>query len=374
MSTTQQHSLWSPISCSDSPHSQDYISSGQEASMELTPILTNEEAYYNQYQAQLKEHPSKDYVFTPTNISGPFASIQRNPAAVFYSQLASQAAYQSVYQGAGPQTGLMTTQGYDIQTQAALDLQYGGHQILAPSEGDHTKVYFNSLGYQSVMLQDKLDQHQTCIKALMKLEADLEVLSKETFQQRLEIRMLENSCKKKDNTIAVLKQHSNLHACGTSTQNDNCNEKEMSKEMFNSEKVWEPENKDIETPVPNAMQIEGSRSYDKFLCMSSSETVKQWLLCLRLENRDIIRLQAQLCKLELRHDELKHIKEENSFQRHEITQLERRLQTFEEDSGISIISRDLTSFGESSSDYTATVDLEAKALSIQTMRSQKSYP
>jgi len=197
----------------------------------------------------------------------------------------------------------------------------------------------------------------------MELEANLAVLSKETNQQQLEIRRLENSCKKKDNNIVILKQQSNLKACSFNTKNNDCKEKDASIEVLKLEKAEELENEESETSVPNAQQIEESCSNDKFLCRPSSVSMKQELLRLRLENRDVIRLQAKLCKLKLSHDELKHIKEENSSQRHEITQLERRLLTFEEDSGVSIISRDLTSFGESSSDYTATVDLEAKALS-----------
>merc|ERR1719285_396925 len=150
---THQPSLWSPISCSDSPQTPDCISSGQEASLKLTPILTNEEAYQNQHQAWQQEDPSKGFVFTPTNISAPFTSLQRNPATVFYSQLASQVAYQSEYQWTGQQTDLVTTQAHDVWTPAALDLQYGGHQILATSEGAHTKVYLQCLGYENAILQ-----------------------------------------------------------------------------------------------------------------------------------------------------------------------------------------------------------------------------
>jgi len=133
----QQASLRSSLLCSNAP-------SGQETSMQHTSILTNEEVYDNQYQAKQQEDQSHGYVFTPTNISSPFATIQGNAPAVFYSQQASQAAYESVYQWAVPQTALMTTQTYNVQPQAALDLKYGGHQILAPIEGAHTQVYVNS--------------------------------------------------------------------------------------------------------------------------------------------------------------------------------------------------------------------------------------
>jgi len=98
------------------------------------------------------------------------------------------------------------------------------------------------------------------------------------------------------------------------------------------------------------LQIEERDSNDELLSDRASDTMRQELVRLRLENRDIIRLQAKLCKLELSHDEHKQIKEENLSQQHEIAKLERRLQTFETDSGISSISRDVTSFGESSSD------------------------
>jgi len=363
MSTTQQASLRSSMSCSNSPDPPDYIPSGQETSMQRTPILTNEEVYYNQYQAKQQQDQSHGNVFTLTNISPPFASFQGNTPSVFYSQQTSQAAYESVYQWAVPQTALTTTQTYNVQPQAALDLKYSGHQILAPVEGTHTQVYVNSWGYQNKILQNQLVEHQPCIQKLMELEANLAVLSKETNQQQIVIRRLENSCKKKDNNIVILKQNSNLKACGINTKNNDSKEKDTSIEVLKPEKIEEPENEESKTSVHNAQQTEENRSNDGFLCRISSESMKQELLRLRLENRDVIRLQAKLCKLKLGHDELKHIKDENSSQRHEITHLERRLLTFEEDSGVSIISRDLTSFGESSSDYTATVDLEAKALS-----------
>jgi len=338
----------------------------QEASMQLSSVSTNEKVYHNESQFPQQDNPSQGYVIPPSNISVPLASIHENPSAIFYAQAASQAAY-SVYHCSELQTQLMTTPGYEIQTPETQQLPYSEHQIYTLSEQPYPRISPNSLCYESEILQCKLIRHKSCIDALMKLEANLEMLSKETFEQKLEITKLENSCTFKDNIIAVLKQERSNHECKISTLNNDCKKKGTSTELNKSLKVDEP--KKIEIPIPNKLQFEQSASNDELFKAKTSDAMMQELVRLRLENRDIIRLQAKLCKLELSHDELKQIREENLSQRHEIAQLERRLQTFETDSGISSISRDVTSNGESSSDYTNIVDMDAKSQS--TVRDNK---
>jgi len=366
MSTATQASLWCTGSYPDSSKPAVYISSGEETSMQFTPDVTNEEAYYKQIQGQQQENMQKGYGFTPTTISDPLASIQGNSTAVFYTTPASQAAY-SVYQW----TELMRTPSYEVQIQATPVLEYGVNQNYGPLEGSQYEMYYDSLGSQNEPLQKKLVQHQPCIEALLKLEANLEMLNKETIQQRLKISRLEESCKMKDNDIAILKEQRNLQESRISTLRNNCKEKNISTEVFNSEQSWEPDSQTTETPSTNELNVAGSPSNNKLSYTSNSAEMRQELVRLRLENRDIIRLQAKVCKLEFSHDELKRMKEENLSQRHEISQLERRLQTFEEDSGQSSISRDLT-YGESSSDVTTIVEMEVKALSAHTERSRKT--
>jgi len=366
MSTTPQASLWAPVSYSDSTHHPVYMSSMQEASMPLNSVPTHEKVYHNQNQFPQQANPSQGYVLTPSNMSVPLPSINENPSAIFYAQAASQAAY-SVYHCAELQTELMTTPGYEIQAPETQQLPYSEHQFYTLAEQPYPRISLNSLGYESEMLQSKLVQHKSCIDMLMKLEANFEMLSKETFEQSLEITKLENSCTFKDNIIAVLKQERSNQESKIGKLNNDSKKKGTSTEVNKSLKVDEP--KKIEIPIPNMLQFEQSASNDELFKAKTSDTMMQELVRLRLENRDIIRLQAKLCKVELSHDELKQIKEENLSQRHEIAQLERRLQTFETDSGISSISRDVTSFGESSSDYTNIVDMDAKSQS--TVRDNK---
>jgi len=182
----------------------------------------------------------------------------------------------------------------------------------------------------------------------MKLEANLEMLKNETLEQRLKITKLENSCTFKEKVIAALKQERSRQESKATILNDDCKKEGTSIKLIKSLKSDEAEK--IGIPTPNILQFEERDSNDELLSDRASDTMREELVRLRLENRDIIRLQAKLCKLELSHDELKHIKEENLSQKHEIAKLERMLQTFETDSGISSISRDVTSFGESSSD------------------------
>jgi len=323
--------------------------------MQLSSVPMDQKVYHN--QTQFPQH-SQGYVLPPSNTSVSLASIHENPSANFYPQAASQAAY-SVYNFA-EQTGLMTTPGYEIQTLEQQQLPYSGQQIYNLSEQPYSGISQSSLGYESEILQSKLIQHKCCIDALMKLEANLEMMNKETLKQRLEITKLENSCTLKDNIIAVLKQERGKQEC--KIRND-CKNEGTSIKLIKSSKADEP--KQIEIPTPNMLQFEESSSNDEPFSCRTSDAME--LVRLRLENRDIIRLQAKLCKLELSHDELKKLKEENLSQRHEIAKLERRLQTFETDSGTSSISRDVTSFGESSSD-SYIIDMDVKSQSTLSKR------
>jgi len=266
----------------------------------------------------------------------------------------------------------MRTPGYEVQTQAMAELQYGLNQNVTSLEAPQNEMCYTSLGYQNELLQNNLVKHKPCIDTLLTLEANLALLNKETCEQRLKICRLEESCKMKDNTIANLKQQRNLQDCRISTLTNNYIKKKIASNVSNSEKKLAQESEKIETPLKNEVDVAGDRFNNKLLCPRSSDEMRQELVRLRLENRDVIRLQAKVCKLELSQGELKHLKEQNSSQRQEIAQLERRLRAFEEDSGLSSISRDLTSVGESSSDYTAIADIDVKALSTQIEKSQKT--
>jgi len=186
----------------------------------------------------------------------------------------------------------------------------------------------------SDILQKKLVQHEPCIHTLLKLEADLEVCKKQCAQQQQEVYNLEQSCERKDITICNLKQHLSYQECEIARLKTECKEKDISIEVLNSEKAVEPiEHKKIETALVlynNYGQLAELNHLSRSMSEKDSGVMTQELARLRSENRDVIRLQAKLCKLELKDGEHERMKAENLLQRQEIARLERRLRMFEE--------------------------------------------
>lgn len=322
MSNTSQASPWSHLAYSTPTQHQYsqtncrqpmYSSSSPGTNMQL---LTNGEAYCNQYQARVQENSRKGYMFTQPSSSDP---MHGNHAAVSYTPQTTQAAYQ--WAGAD----MLHTKSYEVQGQT---MAHCGYQTLAPPQGQ--------CGNSIAHLQEKIIHHEPCINTLTKLEADVGVLKEQSVQHQLEIRRLNQSSKRKDTTISLLKQQMSWQEFKINRLTKDSKEKDVSIEVLNSEKAVEhTEAKEFEIymPPPN-QEMDESRPNEFLSEKKPSETMKQELARLRLENREIIRLRAKLCKMELDRNELKRVKEENVSQREKIARLEHNFQTFDYGSGM----------------------------------------
>jgi len=185
----------------------------------------------------------------------------------------------------------------------------------------------------SQILQRKLIQHEPCIHTLTKLESDIELLKQRSTLQEHEVQNLKQTCDRKDLTIGILKQHRNWQECEIARLKKECKEKDIAIEGLNSEKAIDStESKAIEMPKLLSQNSRKQVELDQLVKSSSVNTldqIKQELTRLRLENRDVIRLQAKLCKLELKDGEYERMKVENLSQRQELNRLERKLQKLE---------------------------------------------
>jgi len=309
-----------------------------ETTMQLFSEHASGEVYCNQYEAPIGESQSQGYVVSQPN-SIPQTSIQENQAAVAYTFQRPEVVYRYQWTGADcTQLPPQTAPSYQVVAQPTQALQYCEQQVLATTQTQGNGIAGNQLAgdieCQNGILQKKLIQHEPCIHTLLKLEADVEALKKQCAQQQQEVYSLKQSCERKDITICVLKQHLSKQECEITSLKTECKEKDISIEVLNSEKALEPtESKEIELPRlqsrNSGQQVEISH-LSRCMNEEANGDMKQELARLRLENRDVIRLQAKLCKLEVKDDEHERMKAENLSQRQEIARLERRLQMFEE--------------------------------------------
>jgi len=307
-------------------------------SSKISPVPTNREAYCNQYQVQVGESPYKNHVNSVTS-ADPQTSIMNNNSTLSYTVQTPQVYYQNVYQLAG-QMVPQKAQCYELPEQVPSGLSYGGHLVFAPVLGQDSVLYNKPLtgdgDTPSQILQKKLIQHEPCIHTLTKLESDLEVLNKQSAYHQREIQNLKQICERKDMTIGILKQTLSSQECEITRIKKEFKGKDISIEALTFEEADEPtESKEVEISKVMSTNIEKqveANYFGRSYTDKTSEEITQELVRLRLENRDVIRLQAKLCKLELKNGEYERIKVENLSQRLEITRLERKLQLCEKGS------------------------------------------
>jgi len=175
-------------------------------------------------------------------------------------------------------------------------------------------------------------QHEPCRHTLSKLESDIRLLKQQSVQQRLKIKRLKHNCKRKDTTISILKQQMSWNECKMNKVIETCKQKDILLESLNSETAEEC--KKIETHMLISQDGEGDHANNKYLTEESNETMMKEIDRLRLENRDVNRLQDKLCKLQLDPEEVKRAKAENLCQRQTIASLKQKLQIFYERSGM----------------------------------------
>jgi len=321
-------------------------------SSQIFPVPTNREAFCNPYQVQVGEGQYQSYVTNPAS-ADPQTSIMNNNSTMSYTVQTPQVDYQNSYLLAGAEFRPMVphkAQCYEIPEQVPSGLSYGGHQVFAPVLCQDSVLYTKSLAGDadtpSQILQKKLIQHEPCIHTLTKLESDLEVLKKQSAYHEHEIQNLKQICERKDITIGILKQNLTSQECEIARIKKECKEKDISIEALIYEEADEPtESKEVEMPKVISTNIGKeveANHFGRSYTDKTSNQITQELARLRLENRDVIRLQAKLCKLELKNGEYERIKGENLSQRQEITRLERKLQLCEKGSVDAIPPRKLS--------------------------------
>jgi len=157
------------------------------------------------------------------------------------------------------------------------------------------------------------------------------VLKKQTAQQLQKIQLLKKRCEKKDITTVILQEQLSHQEREIKNLKIKCKEKDIAKETDES-----TESKEIEepsrSPSKNTEPLIELNPLSSSLNDIAREDIMKEIVRLRSENRDMISLQAKLCKLELRYGEQGRIKAENLFLQHEIARLEWRLQMFGEGS------------------------------------------
>jgi len=300
-----------------------------EPNVQIFSAQANGDAYGNPYQAKVGESQQHNYVVgqippTPT---------QESSTSFSYGLQTVQSGYQWV--GTYNQE-LAQQHNYQGQSQSAPVLPYY-EQIVAPSQVQDNDLcngsFARGVQYLSQQLQEKLIEHEPCIHTLNKLEFDIEVLKKQNAQQLQEIELLKKSCERKDITKGILKQRLGQQEREIKNLKNKCKEKDISIEVLNSEKAEDfTESKEIEESESlskNTDPLVDLNLLSSSLSDIAREDIMKEVVRLRLENRDMIRLQAKLCKLELKDGEYGRIKAENWSLRHEIARLERRLQMFE---------------------------------------------
>jgi len=307
--------------------------SGQETTIQHFSAQVGGGVCYNQYETPVGESISQGFVVSQPISIVPQTSIQVNQDALAYSLQGPACGYPGLNQGAEVECLQLTHQvapSYQVTVQPTQGLQICGTTTQV-QDNDFSEKQFNRENLcNNRILEEKLVQHEPCIRTLLKLEADLEVFKKQCAQQQHEVNNLKQSCERKDITICNLKHHLSQQECEINRLLMECKEEDISIEVLSSENAVDPfESKKFERPMVlynnHGHQVELNHLSRK----KGSGEMKQELTRLRLENRDVIRLQAKLCKLELKDGEHERLKVENMSQRQEIARLERRLQKFE---------------------------------------------
>jgi len=347
MSATSQAAAWPAIAYSAPILHPVYRCSGQAASIQQQALPG--EVFPNQYQAQITCNPSQGFAVTQMVSPNPYASAQVNQAAMSCSPEPTHAGYQRMCQVTS-QTGHMTAlqqipHGSQVQAQAKLEVPYTASHVLVPSLGQYNAV--SDMSLRQIQLNNGI-QHEPCIHTLSKLESDVGLLKKQSVQQRLEIKRLEHKCKRKDTTISILKQQMSWKECKMNKLIEDCKKKDI---LLESLTETAGGSKKIEMPKLDTQEGERHHENNKYLTEKSNDAMMKEIDRLRIENKDVNRLQNKLCKLELDPEEVKRAREENLSQRRTIASLKQKLQTFDERSVMcsASSSRDLASCVESSS-------------------------
>jgi len=354
MSSTPQLSRRYPIFYASTTHHPVYASSGQQTS--IRPFPGYQEAWSNQIRAPIQEIPSQGYVVAQTTPSTTLPTVQGNYASLCYIPQTSQAASQSTSQWNTSTVNIpalkQPVKSYKMAAQTRQVPPYVRHHVLTPSQGKYNETSTTTKGSVNQGVREKMFYQGPSGNSLADLENEVEVLRKQSAQDENKIKRLRQNCRRKDTTISILKQQMSWQEFKIKRLVRDCEEKDMSIKSLNSRKIVKPiESNAIETPILNGNQVEGSNSYSKYLTEHAHGSIKDELARLRLWNREVIRLQAKLCKLELAHDALKRLKKDNESQQRDIACLEHRLKTREKANVIikATSSRNLTSCVESSS-------------------------
>jgi len=294
------------------------------------PIPAHAVAYINKNNFQMYEDFSKSNVSTWTTASTPPHTLWGKPPAVCYAPATTKPHYHISSQRA-KQTGdipclMQALQMYAVPVQPSHNPQYIKHQSANPACNEHSVVRRNILNFESQTTQESLVQHEQYINLVTKLEIQLNFLKKQSDQQQNEIKKLKLNCRRKDRTIAILKQQMSWQECKIKRLEKDYIEKDMSIKSRDLEKVVESiESCVLETPILYGKEVKGSNTYNKFLTEHTNEAIKDELAHLRKTNRDVILLQKKLSKSKLNHNEFIRIQKENVSQLHEIGRLKRRL-------------------------------------------------
>jgi hypothetical protein len=318
----------------------------------MPPQPSQEELYCNQYQTQIPVTPLQVFGLTNNCSAIPFNTIQGN-GPLSSTQQSSQSDYHRICQLAAQTGNAQSLQqnvfGYGVQTQATQEVPQCGNQVFAQSFRQVHDLGDFSLQNNRQIYQKNLIQHEPCVHTLSKLETDMGVLQEQSVQQQLEIQRLEHSCKRKDTTISILKQQLSWKECKMKKLIEDCEKKDIIIESFEPVKAGVAD--EIEKPMLNSQESEGIQSNNKYLTEKVTEAMMKEIDRLRIENKDVYRLEGKLSKLVLEPEEVERAKQENLSQRLLITSLKQKLQAFDEHSGVDSVSssRDLTSCVESSS-------------------------
>jgi len=348
MSATSQAAVWPSLAYSAPILHPVYRSSGQ--AVIIQPQGVQGEVFPNQHQARITCNPSQGFAVAQMVSPNTYASAQVNQAAMSCSPQPMHVGYQRMCQVAS-QKGHMTAlqqipHGCEGQVQATLEVPYSASHVLVPSMGQYNAVGDTSM--RQIQLNNGI-QHEPCIHTLSKLENDVGVLKKQSVQQRLEIKRLEHKCRRKDTTISILKQQMSWKECKMNKLIEDSKKKDILLESLNSDTAGGF--KTMEVPMLDIQESEGHHENNKYLTEKSNDAMMKEIDRLRIENKDVNRLQNKLCKLELDPEEVKRAREENLSQRRTIASLKQKLQTFDERSVMcsASSSRDLASCVESSS-------------------------
>jgi len=293
MSAYPQASVWSSVAYSAPNHHPVYSVSGQGTTM--LPQPSQEELYSNQYQTQIPVTPSQGFALTHTGTAIPFTTVQGNQPLSCTPQSA-QSGYQRMCQLAAQTGNAQSLQqnvfGYGVQAQATQEVPYNGNQVFAQSFGQVNELGDLALPNNRQIYLKNLIQHEPCMHTLSKLEADMGVLKEQSVQQQLEIKRLEHSCKRKDTTISILKQQMSWKECKMKKLIEDCEKKDILIESLETVKAGV--SNETETPLLDSQQSEGKQSDNKYLTDKANEAMMKEIDRLRIENKDVNRLQGKL--------------------------------------------------------------------------------